>query len=45
MINKTDNKIGNEGVSVLSESLKINKTLSELNLRSDKVWTTKRTRR
>ena len=33
----TDNKIGDEGASAISESLKINTTLTELNLRCDET--------
>ena len=35
----TGNEIGDEGATKISESLKTNTTLTELNLRSDdKIW-------
>jgi len=34
----TDNRIGDEGAGMLSESLKTNTTLTYLNLSSDEKW-------
>ena len=34
----TDNKVGNEGARMISEALKINTTLTVLNLESDEIW-------
>ena len=34
----TDNKIGDEGARMISESLKINTTLTELNLGCDEIY-------
>ena len=35
MNNETDNQIGDEGAKAISEALKINTTLTSLNLKSD----------
>ena len=37
MIEWTDNKIGDEGAKMISESLKINTTLTTLNLSCDEI--------
>ena len=34
----TDNKIGDEGARMISEALKINTTLTELDLSGDEIW-------